>query len=187
MGMKIIVAVTGASGSLYAHLLLRKLEELSGQIDEAGVIFSQAALPVWEYELPGVPYDSHPFKIYSPDNFFAPMASGSSGFNSMIVVPCTMGTLGRIASGEAGDLIARSADVILKERGRLILVTRESPLNLIHLKNMVRVTEAGGIICPANPSFYSHPGNIRELAETVVNRALRSAGLKTGVKGFMED
>jgi len=184
--MKIVVAVTGASGSLYAHLLLRKLEELSGQFDEAGIIFSQAALPVWNYELPGVPHDSHPFKKYSPDNFFAPMASGSSGFNSMIVVPCTMGTLGRIAAGEAGDLISRAADVILKERGRLILVTRESPLNLIHLKNMLRVTEAGGIICPANPSFYSHPESITELAETVVNRALRLAGLNTGVKGFME-
>lgn len=185
--MKIVVAITGASGAIYAHLLLKKLEELSGQYDRVDIIFSETARPVWKYELPSVNPDLYPFKRYNPDNFFAPMASGSAGYNTMIVVPCTMGTLARIASGEASDLITRSADVILKERGRLILVTRESPLSLIHLKNMTRITEAGGIICPANPSFYSHPNSIDELANTVVNRALRLAGLDIKTKGFMQE
>ena len=185
--MKIIVAVTGASGAIYAHILLKKLVKLADQYERVDLVFSETALPVWKYELPGVSIDDIPFKKYKPDNFFAPMASGSAGYDRMIVIPCTMGTLARIASGEASDLLTRAADVILKERGKLILVTRESPLNLIHLKNMQRVTEAGGIICPANPSFYSNPGSIEELVETVVNRALRLAGLDTNIKGFMEE
>ena len=183
--MKIVVAVTGASGALYAHLLLKKLEELSDQFERVDLIFSETAKPVWKFELPGILPDQYPFKQYNPDNFFAPMASGSAAYDRMIVVPCTMGTLARIASGEATDLMTRAADVILKERGKLILVTREAPLNRIHLENMLRVTDAGGIICPANPSFYSHPKNIEDLAATVVNRALRLAGLKIHNKGFM--
>ena len=131
--MKIIVAVTGASGSIYAHMLLKKLETLSDQYDRVDLIFSDTAKPVWKYELPGNDPASIPFKMHQPDNFFAPMASGSAGYDTMIVVPCTMGTLARIASGEASDLITRSADVILKERGKLILFSREAPLNLIHL------------------------------------------------------
>lgn len=184
--MKIVVAVTGASGTLYANLLLNRLEELSGQYERVDLIFSEAAEKVWKYELPGVDPYRFSFKRYKPDNFFAPMASGSSAYDCMIVIPCTMGTLGRIAAGEASDLITRSADVVLKERGKLILVSREAPLNLIHIRNMATVTEAGGIICPANPSYYSQPDSIEELAMTVVNRVLRLAGLDTGVKGFME-
>jgi len=184
--MKIIVAVTGASGAIYAHVLLKKLCELTDQYDRVDLIFSDTAMPVWKYELPGISYDQFPFKRYQPDNFFAPMASGSAGYDRMIVIPCTMGTMARIASGEASDLITRAADVILKERGRLILVTRESPLNLIHLNNMQRITEAGGIICPANPSFYSNPKTIEDLVETVVNRVLRLTGFETGVTGFLE-
>ncbi len=185
--MKIVVAITGASGSLYAHLLLKKLEELSDQYERVDLIFSETARPVWKYELPDIQPNQYPFKQFSPENFFAPMASGSAGYDRMIVIPCTMGTMARIAAGEATDLITRSADVVLKERGRLILVTREAPLSLIHLQNMVRITEAGGIICPANPSFYSHPKNIEELANTVVNRALRLAGLEVYNKGFMSE
>ena len=185
--MKIVVAVTGASGALYAHLLLKKLEELSNQYDRADLIFSETAQQVWKYELPGIHPDQYPFKQFSPENFFAPMASGSAAYDRMIIIPCTMGTLSRIASGEASDLMTRAADVILKEHGRLILVTREAPLNLIHLQNMLRITEAGGIICPANPSFYSHPKSIEELANTVVNRALRLAGLEIHSKGFMNE
>ncbi len=185
--MKIVVAVTGASGAIYAHLLLKRLEELSDQYDRVDLIFSETARPVWKYELPAINPDDYPFKQYNPDNFFAPMASGSAGYDRMIVIPCTMGTLARIASGDASDLMTRTADVILKERGRLILVTREAPLNLIHLRNMTRITEAGGIICPANPSFYSNPKSIEELANTVVNRALRLAGIDTKSKGFMQE
>ena len=185
--MKIVVAITGASGAIYAHLLLKKLEELSDQYERVDIIFSETAKPVWKYELPGIDPGRYSFKQFNPDNFFAPMASGSAGYNRMIIIPCTMGTLARIASGDASDLITRTADVIIKERGRLVLVTREAPLSLIHLQNMTRVTEAGGIICPANPSFYSHPKNIEELANTVVNRALRLAGLDVHSKGFMVD
>jgi 4-hydroxy-3-polyprenylbenzoate decarboxylase len=185
--MKIVVAITGASGSLYAHLLLKKLEELSDQYERVDLIFSDTAGPVWRYELPDIKPDQYPFKQFDPNNFFAPMASGSAAYNCMIVIPCTMGTMSRIANGEASDLISRTADVILKERGRLILITREAPLSLIHLKNMVRITEAGGIICPANPSFYSHPKNIEDLANTVVNRALRLTGLDIPDKGFMSE
>lgn len=184
--MKIVVAVTGASGAIYAHVLLKKLAELSDQYERADLIFSETAIPVWKYELPGTSYDRFPFKQFKPDNFFAPMASGSAGYDKMIIIPCTMGTLARIAQGEASDLITRAADVILKERGQLILVTREAPLSLIHIKNMLRVTEAGGIICPANPSFYSHPADIGEVVGTVVNRVLRLAGLNTGAKGFLD-
>jgi len=185
--MKIVVAVTGASGAIYAHVLLKKLVELIDRFERVDLILSETALAVWKYELPGISIDQFPFKKYKPDNFFAPMASGSSGYDRMTGIPCTMGTLARLASGEASDLMTRSADVILKERGKLILVTRESPLNLIHLKNMQRVTEAGGIICPANPSFYSKPESMEELVETVVNRVLRLAGIDPGVKGFMEE
>ena len=183
--MKIVVAVTGASSALYAHLLLKKLMELSDQYSQLDIIFSDTALPVWKYELPGIDPTQYPFKQYKANNFFAPMASGSGAYDSMIVIPCTMGTMARIAGGEASDLISRAADVILKEKGRLILVTREAPLNLIHINNMKRITEAGGIICPANPSFYSHPKDIEELAGTVINRVLRLAGISTGARGFM--
>ena len=105
----------------------------------------------------------------------------------MVVIPCTMGTMARIAGGEASDLITRAADVILKERKRLILVTREAPLSLIHINNMKSISEAGGIICPANPSFYSHPKDIEDLLGTVINRVLRLSGIDTGTKGFLLD
>ncbi len=185
--MKIVVAVTGASGALYAHLLLKKLETLSDQYDRVDLIFSDTAKPVWKYELPDIDPGSYNFKQYKANNFFAPMASGSGAYDTMIVIPCTMGTMARIAGGEASDLISRSADVILKERKRLILVTREAPLSLIHINNMKSISEAGGIICPANPSFYSHPKDIEDLLGTVINRVLRLSGIDTGTKGFLLD
>ena len=118
-----------------------------------------------------------PFKVYGKEDFFAPFASGSAGYDALIICPCSMGTLGRIASGISNDLITRAADVLLKERKKLICVVRETPYNLIHLRNMTAVTEAGGIICPATPSFYSKPQTIEEAAETVVDRALQLAGI----------
>jgi len=183
---KIVVAVTGASGALYAYLLLKKLVELKKQYERVDLIFSKQSKSVWKFELPEISPDFFSFKQWAPDNFFAPMASGSAGYHTMIVIPCTMGTLARIASGEASDLLTRSADVILKERGKLILVTREAPLSLIHIENMKRITLAGGVICPANPSFYKQFASIEELAMTVVNRALKQAGLETGASGFMQ-
>lgn len=173
--MKIVVAVTGASGALYAQLLLSQLEKLQNQCEIVSVVFSKSGKEVWNYEL-NIPTASIPFSIYTPDDFFAPFASGSAGYDVMIVCPCTMGTLGRIANGIADDLIGRAADVILKERRKLILVTRETPLNMIHIANMETVTKAGGIICPASPSFYSKPTTIEALAQTVIDRVLDLSG-----------
>lgn len=124
---------------------------------------------------------------FSPDNFFAPMASGSAGYDAMIICPCTMGTMGRIAAGISSDLMTRAADVMLKERRKLILVPRETPLSLIHVNNMKLLTEAGAIICPANPSFYSRPATIGELCMTVIDRVLALTGLKIAGYRWGED
>jgi 4-hydroxy-3-polyprenylbenzoate decarboxylase len=174
---KIIVAITGASGSIYAQQLLKKLVLLTDQIEEVGIIMSNNAKIVWEQELQNKDYESLPFTIYSKTDFFAPFASGSAQFDSMIVCPCSMGTLARIAHGISDDLLTRSADVILKERRKLVLLTRETPLNMIHINNMKTVTEAGGIIMPASPSFYSNPISFEQLADTVVNRCIDIIGL----------
>jgi 4-hydroxy-3-polyprenylbenzoate decarboxylase len=172
---------------LYAYLLLEKLRGLQGQLEEVAVVVSETAEKVWAYELPDIPLDTHPFTRYSPDNFFAPIASGSAGYDAMIVIPCSAGTLGRIAAGSAGDLLTRAADVILKERKKLILVLRETPYSRIHIQNMLTITDAGGIICPASPGFYHHPSGIRELCAPVISRALTFAGLDTGERGFMQE
>ncbi len=178
MKKKIVVAITGASGSIYARLLLKKLQVLQDQVQEVGVVMSDNARDVWKFELGDESYQNYPFKFYGKTDFMAPFASGSARFDTMIIVPCSMGTLGRIAGGISNDLTTRAADVILKERRRLILVARDTPLNLIHLRNMQTVTEAGGIICPAVPSFYSRPKTIEEVAMTVVNRIIDLAGLE---------
>lgn len=174
---KIVVAVTGASGSIYAQLLLQQLEALSDQIEEVGIVLSDNAKEVWEHELGDKSYSSIPFKIYDKKDFYAPFASGSAKYGAMIICPCSMGTLGRIANGISDDLITRAADVFLKQRKQLILVTRETPLSLIHINNLKKITEAGAIICPANPSFYSLPKSIEELVLTVVDRVIDLVGL----------
>jgi 4-hydroxy-3-polyprenylbenzoate decarboxylase len=175
---KIIVAITGASGAIYAKLLLQKLQQLNSQINEVAIVMSDNAKQVWQFELDNTDYDQLPYKIYTKHDFMAPFASGSARFDTMVIVPCSMGTLGRIASGTSDDLITRAADVILKERRKLILVARDTPLNLIHIRNMQTVTEAGGIICPAIPSYYSKPKTIEDLAMTVVNRVIDLIGLE---------
>lgn len=175
---KIVVAITGASGAIYAKCLLDILSQLQDQIESVGVVMSDNAKIVWETELGNQKYTHYPFNFYQKNDFNAPFASGSAQYNTMIIVPCSMGTLGRIATGISDDLLTRAADVILKERRKLILVARETPYNLIHIKNMETVTLAGGIICPATPSFYSKPQSIEELAYTVVHRVLDLAGLK---------
>jgi flavin prenyltransferase len=175
---KIIVAVTGASGVIYAKLLLDMLGGFLPSPEEVAVIFSDNAFDIWQHEI-GKPYKPlPPFILYSRKDFNASFASGSSGFKTMIICPCSMGILGRIAGGISDDLITRAADVILKERGRLILVPRETPLSLIHIENMRTLTLAGGIICPAMPSFYAKPGNIDDVAKTVVYRILNLAGFE---------
>lgn len=177
MGKKIIVAITGASGAIYAKRLLLKLQTLHDQFEECGIVFTANALDIWKYELGKVPDVSDwTCKVWDEKDFYAPFASGSAGYDTMIIIPCSMGTLGRIASGVSDNLITRAADVMLKERKRLILVTRENPFNLIHLKNMTLLTEAGAIIAAAAPSFYSLPVTIDDAVDTVVNRVLDLAG-----------
>lgn len=174
---KIVVAVTGASGSVYAKLLIDKLLKTKEQWADLGVIMTENAKAVWKTELDNVDYASLPVQFYAQNDFTAPFASGSGQFNTMIIVPCSMGTLGRIAGGISNDLITRAADVVLKERRKLICVVRDTPYNLIHIRNMETVTLAGGIICPATPSFYSKPTTIEEAAATVVDRVLDLAGI----------
>lgn len=174
---KIVVAVTGASGSIYAKILLQKLVELQAQIIDVGIVMSDNAKDVWRFELEDETYKDFDFNFYDKNDFMAPFASGSAKYDTMIIIPCSMGTMGRIATGISNDLTTRAADVILKERRKLILVARDTPLSLIHINNMKTITEAGGIICPAVPSFYNKPKTIEEVAETVVNRVLDLAGL----------
>ena len=178
---KIVIAITGASGSIYSKLLLDKLEKLRSQWDEVSVVITENAKQVWNTELGDKGYQNNTFKNFSVSDFTAPFASGSGKYGTMIIIPCSMGTLGRIASGVSNDLISRAADVILKERRKLICVIRDTPYNLIHIRNMETVTLAGGIICPASPSFYSKPSTLEHAAATVVDRVLDLAGfdLKT--------
>ncbi len=175
---KLIVAVTGSSGSIYAKVLLDKLVRLRAQWSAVGVVLSDNAKLNWELEIGPVDFTQYPFDFYQKNDFFAPFASGSARYNTMIVCPCSMGMLSRVATGMSNDLVTRAADVVLKERRRLILVTRDTPLSLIHINNMKTVTEAGGIICPASPSFYSKPETLEQVAATVVDRVLDLAGLE---------
>lgn len=174
---KIVVAITGASGSVYAKNLLEKLLTAKAQWDELSVVMTTNAKEVWKTELENESYKDYPVKFYGSTDFMAPFASGSGQYDTMIIIPCSMGTLGRIASGISNDLITRAADVVLKERRKLICVVRETPYSLIHIRNMETLTVAGGIICPATPSFYSRPQNIEDVAATVVDRVLDLAGI----------
>ncbi len=175
---KIIVAVTGASGAIYTKVLFDKLLQLNNQIEKIGVVISDNAKFVWEEELGNNDYKNYPFTFYKKMDFMAPFASGSANYETMIICPSSMGTMSRIASGISNDLTTRAADVILKERRKLIIVARETPLSLIHINNMKLITEAGGVICPATPSFYSNPSTFEELAATVIDRVLTLSGLQ---------
>lgn len=179
---KIIVAITGASGSIYAKVLLDSLLQYKDQVEAVGVVMTNNAKQVWQTELENDDYTKYPFAFYDKNDFNAPFASGSAKYTIMIVCPCSMGMLGRIASGVSDDLTTRAADVILKEKRKLILAIRETPYNLIHIKNMETITLAGGIICPATPSFYSLPKTFDDLAKTVTDRILMLAGIET--KGY---
>lgn len=176
--LKIVTAITGASGSIYAKLFLEKALTLDSiDRDAFSMVVSESGKDVAEYELGKAWKSAINIKEYSNKSFFAPFASGSAGYDALVVIPCSMGTLGRIASGTSEDLISRAADVMLKERKKLILVVREMPYNLIQIRNMETISLAGGIVLPANPSFYSHPQSINELAMTVVDRVFDNLGL----------
>lgn len=176
MKKKIVLAIGGSSGAIYAKVLMDKVRQLQNQTEAVGVVMSDNAKYNWKLELGHEKYRDYPFDYYGKMDFMAPFASGSAQYDTMIVCPCSMGVMGRIACGLSTDLTTRAADVVLKERRRLILVPRDTPYSLIHINNMKIITEAGGIICPACPSFYSQPKNFEELAATVVDRALDLAG-----------
>jgi 4-hydroxy-3-polyprenylbenzoate decarboxylase len=184
---KIILAITGASGSIYALRLLERLTSLKTPPSEIAVVLSDNAREIWKYETGKQFVAKAPAKEYKNNIFFVPFASGSSDYDTMIICPASMGALGRIANGTSDDLISRAADVILKERRKLILVPRETPYNLIHIKNMETLTLAGAIICPASPSFYSKPKTIDDLVMTVVERIISLAGFDADTYRWMEN
>ncbi|PKO95533.1 MAG: 3-octaprenyl-4-hydroxybenzoate carboxy-lyase [Bacteroidetes bacterium HGW-Bacteroidetes-7] len=202
---KILLGITGASGQIYASKMMEVVRAINGELSgkangsESGVgsgngsaagmgikldlVFTDTAKVVWEDEL-GVPV---PANALDNNSYYHPYASGSNAADIMIVMPCTMGTIGRIASGATSDLLTRAADVMLKERRPLIIVPRETPFNLIHLRNLTTLAEAGAIIAPASPSFYTHPQNMEELIDTFVRRILGIAGLEAHLKRFMSN
>ena len=173
---KIAIAITGASGSIYAKLLLEKLISLKEQVGELSIVMTDNAKFVWQTEIGNKEYDKFSARYFSTKDFTAPFASGSAKYDGLIIIPCSMGTLGRIASGVSDDLISRGADVMLKERKKLICVVRDTPYNLVHIRNMETITLAGGIICPASPSFYSKPATIDEAVQTVADRVIDLIG-----------
>lgn len=198
--MKIAIGITGASGTLYAERLLRHLLPLreTGDVETLAVILTKNGRDVAQFErpefLPWLATQTRTGQIaeYRNDDFFTPAASGSAGFDALVIVPCSMGMAGRIAGGISDDLISRAADVMLKENSplhprTLILCPRETPLSLIHLRNLASVRETGGIILPAMPSFYTRPQTLEEAADTVVLRILSQLGLTpSGYRGWQE-
>jgi 4-hydroxy-3-polyprenylbenzoate decarboxylase len=174
--MKVVVAITAASGAIYARQLLNELVA-SSEVERIAVIYSANARAVVAHEGETIP-QSPKIEVYENDNLFAPPASGSARWNAMVVVPSSVGTVGRVASGVSQTLIERAADVMLKERRRLIFVVRETPYSLIHLRNMTALTEAGAIILPATPSFYSLPKDIEAVCRTVTERIVAMLGLE---------
>ena len=174
--MKVIVAITGASGSIYARLTIEALLR-APEVEQIALLYSDTAREVVAFEGVQIP-ENEKIVVYDNHNLFAPVASGSASYDAMVVVPSSVGTLGRIAHGLSQTLIERAADVMLKERRRLLLVVREAPYSLIHLRNMTTLTEAGGVIIPASPSFYSHPSTIEEACLTVVERIIAQLGIQ---------
>ncbi len=172
--LKILVAITGASGAIYAQRLLDNLDPAAHEIH---VVFSNYAQQVIAEELPNGLRLPAGVKTHGLKSMNVPFASGSNPPDAMVVIPCTMGTLGRIAHGYSEDVLLRSADVVLKEKKKLILVPRETPLNLIHVKNFELLIQAGVTILPANPSFYTGPKTVQEVADTVVARVLDHLGI----------
>jgi len=167
--------MTGASGALYGQ---RLLENLDPSQHEVHLVMSRYAQAVIAEELPGGLQLPPEIKVHGLKSMNVPFASGSNAPDAMVVIPCSMGTLGRIAHGYSEDLLLRAADVVLKEKRKLILVPRESPLSLVHVKNFELLLLAGATLLPANPSFYSHPKTVEELADTVVARVLDHLGVK---------
>ncbi len=174
--MRIVVGISGASGAPYAR---RLLDFLAAEGPALGVsvdlVFTETGKQVWKTEIGAEP--SYPFRTWKNRDFTAPFASGSALYDAMVVVPCSAGALARIAHGVSLDLVGRAADVILKERRRLVLCLRETPLSLVHARAIAAVIEAGAVVVPASPSFYSGPRDVGELVDTVVARLLDLLGI----------
>lgn len=182
-GKHIIVAVTGASGAIYARKTVSALAA-SGEVDEIALIVSANGKDVARFEgeefwTRGRFAENPKIRIFDNNDMFSPTASGSSDYDAMIIVPCTVGCAGRIANGVSADLIGRSADVILKERRRLIMVVRETPLSTVHLRNLTTLSECGAVVVPASPSFYALPDGIESLCDSVVERVISLAGIES--------
>ena len=179
--MKVLVAITGASGAIYAKRLLDALSaaQKTDPSLEIAVCFSTNGRRVWQHEIGGEP--NLGFHEYANDDFTCSFASGSALWHAVVAIPCSVGRVGRVASGIADDLIARAADVALKERRKLVLVVRETPLSLIHLENLLAVGRAGAIVLPATPSFYTRPTTVDEVVDTVVARVLDQLGIGTSL------
>ena len=176
--MRLVVGITGASGSIYAARSLSFLQSVAvARGIEVDVVFSKTGRLVWRHEI-GTDPASYGFPIHAPGDMTAPFASGSARYDAMVVVPCSAGSLARISMGISHDLVGRAADVMLKERRPLVLVLRESPYGLIHIKNMVAVTEAGACVMPASPSFYSGAKTIEQAVDTVVARMFDQVGIE---------
>jgi 4-hydroxy-3-polyprenylbenzoate decarboxylase len=172
--LRILVAITGASGALYAQRLLDNLDPAQHEVH---VVLSSYAHTVIAQELSGGLKLAPGVVTHNLKSMNAPFASGSNAPDAMVVIPCSMGTLGRIAHGSSEDVLLRAADVVLKEKKKLILVPRETPLNLVHVRNFELLLLAGATVLPANPGFYSHPSTITEVADTVVARVLDHLGI----------
>jgi 4-hydroxy-3-polyprenylbenzoate decarboxylase len=171
---RLVVGIGGASGSIYAERLLSFLRD--NPVAEVDVVFTRTARLVWHDEI-GTDPESYGFRMFRPADMTAPFASGSAKYDGMVIVPCSAAGMARIAHGVTSDLVGRAADVMLKERRKLVLVLRESPYSLVHCRNMVSVTEAGAVVLPASPSFYSKPADMTALVDTVVARVLDQLGI----------
>lgn len=176
--MKIVVAITAASGGIYARLTLERLLR-SSEVSQIALVCSAHAREVLAHEDVVLPEDGR-IRLFGNDDLFAPPASGSARYDAMVVVPSTVGTVGRVAAGAAQSLIERAADVMLKERRRLVLVVRETPLSLVHLRNMAFLAECGAVILPACPAFYANPATVEALCTSVVDRVLAQLGIAAG-------
>ncbi len=183
---KIIIAITGASGSVYAKRLIEKLEKYSDKIKNLEVVFSDAGKQVWDFEINEELKPTN-FRIFENSNLFSPIASGSAKYDTMVIIPCSMGTVGRIANGISNNLISRAADVIIKERKKLIVVPRETPFSSIHLNNLKIISDNGAIVIPANPSFYHKPQTITEIIDTVVDKVIEHIGFSSDAKEWGEN
>ncbi len=182
--MKVIVAITAASGAIYARQTIELLLA-DPRVEQVAMIYSPSARKVALHEGVTLPHaEGDRLVEFDNENLFCSVASGSARWDSMLIVPCSVGTLGRIASGVSDSLIARAADVMLKERRPLILVVRESPLSLIHLRNMTTLTEAGAVIMPASPSYYMGEQSLEEVALSISSRAVSMAGADGNINSY---